>query len=291
MKKTILLFFYLSSSILYGQSLDIVDSLKKSGNIYTALNEYIKVLSLDTNQHSIHLKIARCHSLLGNTDIAFSHLKKGVNHDTINKWMIEPDFFNICESQKWSSLLNLQIQKMTNVQRINNSELTKQLWIMALKDQAYYYHIKVAMQNNLAQSILWEHFWLLKKKLNDKNLSDLLKIIDEFGWPKISDVGSLAASTAFFIIQHSDYEIQKKYYSYLEKAVKENEATKKELAYLTDRILVHEGKPQLYGSQRSRNLETGEVKMYPVEDPENLNKRRVEMGMKPIDNLEELLIK
>ena len=166
MKKTFLLLFLLSSSIFYSQNLIVADSLKKSGDIYKALNEYIQVLHLDTNQYPIHLNIARCHSLLGHTKIAFSHLKKGIKHDTINDWITEPDYFNLCELPEWNELLTNQIDKIKSSHRISNPVLATKLWIMALKDQAYYYHIKVAMHNNLAQSILCEHFWLLKKKLN-----------------------------------------------------------------------------------------------------------------------------
>ena len=66
----------------------------------------------------------------------------------------------------------------------------------------------------------------------------------------------------------------------LKEAVVNGDAPKWHLAYLTDRVLVNEGSPQIYGTQ-IQDIE-GNAVLRPVEDPDHLDKRRREMGLGPI---------
>jgi len=47
---------------------------------------------------------------------------------------------------------------------------------------------------------------------------------------------------------------------------------------MKDRMLMDEGKPQIYGSQ----IKNG--KLYKLENPETVNERRKEMGLEPIED-------
>jgi hypothetical protein len=107
------------------------------------------------------------------------------------------------------------------------------------------------------------------------------QIIDKYRWPTISKFGSQAAQYSFLIIQHADLATQKKYFPLLEKAARQGEASLANVAMMKDRILVREGKAQLYGTQLSgmNNL----LMLYPIEDEANVDKRRKEMGLEPLD--------
>jgi hypothetical protein len=48
---------------------------------------------------------------------------------------------------------------------------------------------------------------------------------------------------------------------------------------MEDRILMMEGKPQIYGSQISKNGETDKWELYTLEKPETADKRRAEVGL------------
>ena len=61
-----------------------------------------------------------------------------------------------------------------------------------------------------------------------------------------------------------------------------SEAVQGFLAYLTDRILIDEGKPQRYGTQ-GRALENGEIVPYPIEDEGHVNDRRTALGLNSIE--------
>ena len=108
------------------------------------------------------------------------------------------------------------------------------------------------------------------------------RIINKYGWPKATDFGGVGVGAAFLIIQHSNLELQKKYLPLLEVAAKTKEANWEEVALMTDRILTAENKPQIYGSQVTYNEKTKQYELFPIKDPEYVDKRRAEKGMIPL---------
>lgn len=98
----------------------------------------------------------------------------------------------------------------------------------------------------------------------------------------MSLVGKKAASAAFLVLQHAAYKYQKQYLPLVREAVSIGELAGQRLALLEDRVLMREGKEQIYGTQLTRNQETGELELYPIEDEFNVDKRRAEMGMLPL---------
>jgi hypothetical protein len=80
---------------------------------------------------------------------------------------------------------------------------------------------------------------------------------------------------------HSPLEMQLKYIPMMREAVKSKKADSYDLALLEDKILLRQGKKQLYGTY----LVNIDKKYYtaPLEDPENVDKRRVELGLSTLD--------
>ena len=60
-----------------------------------------------------------------------------------------------------------------------------------------------------------------------------------------------------------------------------------DLALLIDRIRVRNGEPQLYGSQLHWDESAGAPIFFPIEDPANVNARRAEVGLGPIEEYAE----
>lgn len=114
-------------------------------------------------------------------------------------------------------------------------------------------------------------------KLHTEQLKD---IIQDIGWPTISKVGKSASEAAWIIAQHAmDDPTFMQHCLVLMKEV-ENEIEKWQIAYLMDRLLMIEGKPQLYGTQYKKD-EAGAMRMWKVEDPNQLDVRRKEIGLEP----------
>lgn len=104
-------------------------------------------------------------------------------------------------------------------------------------------------------------------------------VIREHGWPGRSLVGEQAANAAWLLVQHADHEpaFQRECLDLLQAAVDAGEGSAQHLAYLTDRVLLAEGKPQRYGTQFTAGPTGWEPR--PLEDPDNVDARRAEAGL------------
>jgi hypothetical protein len=133
------------------------------------------------------------------------------------------------------------------------------------------------LKNSKARQILQRQ--AKKSKLVDeKHRRRLRQIIAEHGWPGKSLVGPDGANAAWLIVQHADADVkfQRQCLALLE-AAPQGEVEVQQVAYLTDRVLVNEGKPQRYGTQMGENF-----RPRPLEDPENVDQRRAEVDLPPL---------
>lgn len=118
--------------------------------------------------------------------------------------------------------------------------------------------------------------------LDKKNTSGVKKIIDAHGWPGVSLVGKRGELAAWLLVQHATHDLafQKKCLKILKKAVAKKDADKKHLAYLTDRILVQEGKKQIYGTQ-FKGRKDGTSEPFPIKNIKKLSLLRKTAGLEP----------
>lgn len=128
--------------------------------------------------------------------------------------------------------------------------------------------------------------------LHNRHAEILNNIIDKIGYPTIDKVGREANEAAWLVVQHSigQPEFMKKCAVLLEKAVAENQADAKQLAYLTDRIASFEGRPQLYGTQFDWDG-NGEMNPKPFDDLEKVNQRRKTIGLNSLGKQTEIIRK
>mgnify|MGYP005757398725 CR=1 FL=1 len=118
------------------------------------------------------------------------------------------------------------------------------------------------------------------QRIDSVNQTIVLQIIDKHGWLPQSEVGEKAASSIFYVVQYSDLSTMEKYFPLLRQRALEGEASKVHAAMMEDRMLMWQGKKQIYGTQAtSMGREDGKMAIWPVEDPKDVNKRRAEAGM------------
>ena len=117
------------------------------------------------------------------------------------------------------------------------------------------------------------------KSVHEENNKRIKEIIKEFGWPLESEVGEDGAEAAWLIVQHAVLEpqFQEECISLLKHAVEIGEAKGWFLAYLQDRVLTRQGKPQIYGTQHE--VVNGRMKPMKTENPDEVNKRRDILGI------------
>jgi len=126
--------------------------------------------------------------------------------------------------------------------------------------------------------------------LHNENARELNLIMEKIGFPTFDKVGEQASSAAWLIIQHSigQPDFMRKAARLLEIAVAEKKADKKSLAYLTDRIAVFEGRPQLYGTQFDWN-KNGEMSPSRYDDLLKVNERRKAIGLNELEKQVEIM--
>jgi Family of unknown function (DUF6624) len=103
---------------------------------------------------------------------------------------------------------------------------------------------KVTAATNLAESVA-----RVLASVDADNLAWLKDVIAEVGWPGRSMVGKDGAHAAWLLAQHADRDpaFQRRRLDLVTQAAARGQASPAELAYLTDRGLLAEGKSQEYG--------------------------------------------
>ncbi|MGW7003078.1 DUF6624 domain-containing protein [Streptomyces sp. NPDC054933] len=120
------------------------------------------------------------------------------------------------------------------------------------------------------------------RRLTARHGDRLDEIMDEYGWPTTELVGAEAARGAWLIAQHADrqLDVQRRAVRLMRQAVAAGSASPRELAFLRDRVLVNEGREQIYGTQIA-GMKDGSPVPWPCEDPERMNELRAQVGIEP----------
>ena len=116
-------------------------------------------------------------------------------------------------------------------------------------------------------------------RLDSALSAELEAILDRFGLPTRSMVGATGSDAAMLIVQHSA-SLQERVLA-LGKALPAGEISPEKLAMLEDRVLVHQGKPQRFGTQFNLGSD-GVFRFAPVADAPGLEARRSAAGMMPM---------
>ena len=116
-------------------------------------------------------------------------------------------------------------------------------------------------------------------ELNKQHIITIKKIINLYGWPKLSEFDEESCAAAWIIVQHTDdIEFQKKSLELMQE-LPSHEINLSWIAYLYDRIQTNQSKPQRYATQIN-----DEGISYEIENPEEVDKRRLAMGLKPLED-------
>jgi hypothetical protein len=189
-------------------------------------------------------------------------------------------FFNY--GQNISSGTDIRWENASTSITDTNKILVALLDTVFTEDQTYRRKLKEIEDKFGRSSIEYKNQWEIIKNKDAANLIKVTAILDEYGWLSQDIVGKKGNLTIFLVIQHSDRKTQEKYLPMMKNAVKYGHASASNLALLEDRVALGQGKKQIYGSQIGRNKITGKYYILPLEDPENVDKRRAEIGLAPL---------
>lgn len=125
------------------------------------------------------------------------------------------------------------------------------------------------------------------EKVHLRNAARLKEIIEENkGFPTTAQVGEEACIAALRLVLHaiSWPEFMRAQEENLLDLAKKKQVPRTYVAYLVDRIRFYEGRKQVYGTNADWD-ENGILRVTDVEDPENLNNRRAEMDLSPLERM------
>lgn len=224
-------------------------------------------------------------ALAGVPDSAFFQLDRiatKMNYTNYRHINADADLKLLHKDKRWKPLL----EKIRQNKEKEQADLNKPL--VALLEKIYHDDQAGRLQlDEIEKKYGWDSkevraTW---KVINEKDSINLIKvkgILDTYGWLGINEVGRQGNSTLFLVIQHSNQATQEKYLPMMREAVKNGKAQGSSLALLEDRVAMGQGKRQLYGSQIGRDMQTQTYYVSPLEDPDNVDKRRAEVGLGPL---------
>jgi hypothetical protein len=109
----------------------------------------------------------------------------------------------------------------------------------------------------------------------------LRRVVREHGWPTRASMADSAAGAAWLILQHSPfYAWQEEMLPTLRQLAARGELPQADLALFTDRVLVHRGQPQQYGTQF--DIVGGRLVPARIADLPRLDARRAAVGLPPM---------
>lgn len=124
----------------------------------------------------------------------------------------------------------------------------------------------------------------LQRGADSVNVAELIDILETHRWPRAALVGAEAGLAAFLVLQHAPPDVQRQYLPMAREAVRSGDLAPSHLALLEDRVLMHQDRPQTYGTQLVKDAATGELQVWPIEDEENVDARRASVGLPPLSD-------
>ncbi|WP_421871011.1 DUF6624 domain-containing protein [Marinoscillum sp.] len=290
MKRTLLFCLAMwSVAQVTSQSLmDQADSLKAQGLLMPALEKYGMAFGQQQSPE-ISYKMAGTCALLWTKqmrDTAFFFLRYALQDNYSLEPLHDPDFLSLIEDPRWTSIEDIQMSKYESVNgSIKNKTFARELFRMIIRDQGFMYAGNIErrkyMQNGgyFSTPAIFPVLAMEEKNLQE-NQKRLFGLLDQYGWPTASEVTEYAAAGAALIINHAAYEDRVKYFPMLEEAFNQGEAQPLRYAKMKDRLLIEEGKQQLYGTQYT--FERAERVPLPIHEPQYVDQRRAEIGLEPL---------
>lgn len=262
-----------------------VDEARKAyneGNFTACNSRYAEALKLGAGSGMTHYDYACCLAHTGDTAAAFEQLNLAVSKDFRDSAHManDRDLTVLRKSPRFGQVLKtIGRNRAAYYQSLQYPAYAKRLTVLQELDQA------IRQKGEYTQED-YQKMWI-QDSLNLLEVTDILERVGR--WPGFKEVGTDGSTTVWLLIQHAPIETQKKYVGWLEKAVAEKNASPVNLAYLQDRILMRQDKPQIYGTQAKTNPKTGKTEIFPIADPAHVDERRAKLGLSPLSEYKKRL--
>jgi len=285
MKLLITTFLLVICSMTFGQTYNSIvteaDAFYKNKEYKKSVEKYKEAFKLEQKSPTDLYNAGCSASLLGNKKLAFKWLNLALKNGWSNVAHLktDTDLTLLHSDKKWVKLVS-EMQSVVDKREANyDKPLQEKLLVIFEDDQQIRREYISAEKEFGRESKQVDSLAIIMMYKDSINLIKVTEILDQYGWVGIDKVGGQANQTLFLVIQHADLKTQQKYLPLMREAVKNRNASGSALALLEDRVALGEGRRQIYGSQIGYDDETKKSYVLPLEDPDNVDKRRAEVGL------------
>ncbi|MBR9920988.1 MAG: hypothetical protein GYB31_09130 [Bacteroidetes bacterium] len=270
----------------YPEMIEIANRLYETRDFETAASAYDQAFSQVRSPFPEHLYYgAKSHALLGNIDRSFELLNAAISAgwNEVRTTLNDPDFFELQKDDRWPETLNRMLEVENKAQEDLSTLLKRELREIDSLDQLYRGQIQSAGDRQGWNTPEIYNLWAKQRLLDSLNVVRISQILEIYGYPDEEVVGDLNL-VPLRVVLHNDVQVQEAYLPYFEKAAKADKIPKSYIAELTDLVRIGRGERQLYGTQLIQDPDSGKLRFAPIEDPDNINKRRETYGLEPIED-------
>jgi hypothetical protein len=224
-------------------------------------------------------------ALAGERDSAFVQLFKiaqNGNYTNLRHLTTDSDLDALHDDERWAEVVAIVSANKEQAEAHLDKALVAILDTVFQDDQGYRRQVREIEEKHGWESDEMKALWDIIRVKDSINLLKVSKILEERGWLGADVIGGQGNHTLFLVIQHAELDAQLKYLPMMREAAQQGKANARNLALLEDRVALRQGKRQIYGSQVGRDQETGEYYVLPLEDPEQVDQRRAEVGLPPL---------
>ena len=127
------------------------------------------------------------------------------------------------------------------------------------------------------------------KDVDLRNTERMKEIVAEHGWPTKTLVGSDGSRAAWLLVQHADHDVafQGTCLLLMKRMLEARQVEGPDVAYLTDRVMVNIGRPQVYGTQF--HVQDSNRQPRPIRDAKGVDDRRRAMGLNTLKEYTEFM--
>ena len=203
-----------------------------------------------------------------------------------NPGVLELNAGTILQKLHWNDTKKMNLKLLPGATPNLDFGLKLRLDSIAVLDQRY----RALMQANTPEALqeLGEEMGLTKEEytgdhralqavIDSSNMAFVENYFITNGYPGKSVVGEESSLAAWYVLQHNPDKIAT-YLPLIKKAAADGEISMRSAAMMEDRYLMNEGKPQVYGTQGMHYDDERGSFIWPIENPETVNERRMKAG-------------
>lgn len=265
----------------YGDYIHAADSCFMAGDYAGASKQFAMAFSTGDEIAGSHLYNAACAAALaGDHDSAFARLNARLSHDP-NWYVDDPaadrDLASLHTDKRWHAYCDTIMARRDRIEAHFDKPLRARLQEIGSRDQEIRYEFLEAYRAPVRDQARIDSLTREMQLVDSINQVAICNILDKHGFVGSDKVGN-ACAVFWLVIQHAPVELQKKYFNLFERAAHNGDISLEQVAMMDDRIAMHEGRPQRYGSQ------IVDGKLYRLLNPDKVDQWRKEMGMPPLDD-------